>query len=344
MATRAAHNQGWNPSSHGTRAQEQGKRHREDGANRELDITSFGRTIPPADEDDSDGDDVAIMRRTVLQETVQHIAVHRPMYRELARDNLHRWATRERSPSGCAGLEVRVLPGDWGDVTLALTKEFGVTFAVLNMANAYCPGGGYVEGCPAQEENMFRRTDCHFSIKRDTLDTHEMYQDEMSEILNGERGQVYLDTANPRVCVRGSEDRSRDDLGYKWLNDDQVFAFYELRAAAQDLRGRRHFIKENARQRIAAQLDTLTKYGVRHAVLSAFGCGAFANPADAVAALYRDEIQCRLRDFDVIAFAIFAPGYGPDNFSPFAEVVRAAFPPKVARAAFPPSAELATAP
>ena len=53
-----------------------------------------------------------------------------------------------------------MLPGDWGDVTLALTKRYGKCFAVLNMANAYSFGGGYAHGQVAQEENMFRRTDC----------------------------------------------------------------------------------------------------------------------------------------------------------------------------------------
>jgi hypothetical protein len=60
---------------------------------------------------------------------------------------------------------------------------------------------------------------------------------------------------------------------------------------------------------------------VPHAVLSAFGCGAFHNPAHRVAKLYREEITARMADFAVIAFAIFAPGYGPDNYTPFAEVL-----------------------
>ena len=52
-------------------------------------------------------------------------------------------------------------------MTQKLTKVYGETFAVLNMANAYFPGGGYDEGMPAQEENMFRRTDCHFAVTTD---------------------------------------------------------------------------------------------------------------------------------------------------------------------------------
>ena len=43
-------------------------------------------------------------------------------------------------------------------MTHTLTKEYGVTFAALNMANAFSPGGGYAAGLVAQEENMFHRT------------------------------------------------------------------------------------------------------------------------------------------------------------------------------------------
>ena len=46
-------------------------------------------------------------------------------------------------------------------MTLELTRRYGTLFASLNMANAYGPGGGYTHGMVAQEENMFRRTDCH---------------------------------------------------------------------------------------------------------------------------------------------------------------------------------------
>ena len=70
----------------------------------------------------------------------------------------------------------------------------------------------------------------------------------------------------------------------------------------------------------AAQLDTLVEGGVRHAVLGAFGCGAFQNPAIEVAFLYQQELDRRLEHFERVAFAIFDAGYGPDNHSPFAAV------------------------
>jgi hypothetical protein len=257
-------------------------------------------------------------RRTVLRETL--LAFERSSdpnrYQDLARSNLARWKLGAEAPT--TEPYIAVLQNDWGEVTAALTRQFGTCFAVLNMANAYYPGGAYGEGAVAQEENMFRRTDCHFKVRADQLtDDGRRYSDRMVKLLSAHAGAVYLDADEPRVCIRGPEDRTRDDLGYSWLADAEVFPFYELRASAQDLRDGSHFSVEEARRRIAAQLDTLIGQGVRHAVLGAFGCGAFRNPASTVAKLYREEIGRRSHRFSVIAFAIFNAGYGPDNFSPF---------------------------
>jgi hypothetical protein len=258
-------------------------------------------------------------RRQVLRETIATFDQSTPpdRYHRLARQNLERWAVPSAvHESRC---RVDVIEGDWGDVTLSLTRSHGVCFAVLNMANAHVPGGAYVEGAAAQEENMFRRTDCHFRVGDEEFDRQrDRYHRGMTRLLSALDGRVYLDTERPRVCLRGAEDRSRSDLGYPWLSSDDVFPFLELRAAAQDLRDGARFDLGDARRRIAAQLDTLREHQIRHAVLGAFGCGAFRNPADRVARLYREEIAARSRDFAVIAFAIISAGYGPDNYTPFA--------------------------
>lgn len=259
-----------------------------------------------------------VRRRAVLKETLEAFTRTEPNhYHNLAAANLARWRASASAPPANGSVEVR--EGDWGAVTGALTRQHGVCFAVLNMANAFVPGGAYVEGTVAQEENMFRRTDCHFRVGPDEYDERiDRYLPETTELLSAANGRVYLDVETPRVCIRGPEDRGREDLGYAWLADDDVFPFFELRAAAQDLRGGAAFDESEARRRIAAQLDTLIDANIRYAILSAFGCGAFQNPADRVAALYRQEIDERRSAFSLIAFAIFAPGYGPDNYTPFA--------------------------
>ncbi len=259
-------------------------------------------------------------RRQVLGETIAAFGQSDPpdRYHLLARENLDRW--RAQSGGSESEFSVHVFPGDWGEVTRALTNTHGACFAVLNMANAYVPGGAYVEGAVAQEENMFRRTDCHFRVVDDEYDGRlDRYRPAVTSLLSAQNGVVYLDSQRPRVCIRGPEDRSRADLGYPWLAADQVFPFFELRAAARDLRDGSDFDPQDTRRRVSAQLNTLHNHRIRHVVLGAFGCGAFRNPADRVARIYREEIALRTADFSVVAFAIFSAGYGPDNYTPFAE-------------------------
>uniref|UniRef100_A0A7S3ZPB6 Microbial-type PARG catalytic domain-containing protein n=1 Tax=Pelagomonas calceolata TaxID=35677 RepID=A0A7S3ZPB6_9STRA len=104
-------------------------------------------------------DPAGYLRIEVLRDTLARLSTpdKRRAFHDLASKNLARWASGAQQPSSTV---VEVLPGDWGDVTLTLTKSYGRTFAVLNMANAYLFGGGYAHGQVAQEENMFRRTDC----------------------------------------------------------------------------------------------------------------------------------------------------------------------------------------
>lgn len=261
-------------------------------------------------------------RREVLRETITAFeqADPRDFYHRLAGENLARWRSERRTAH--AGCHVEVLPGDWGDVALSFTREHGTCFAVLNMASAHLPGGAYVEGAVAQEENMFRRTDCHFRVGDDEYDVGvDRYRPTMIRRLSAHGGRVYLDTEYPRACIRGSEDQSRADLGYAWLPHEHVFPFFELRAAAQNLRDGSPFDREECRRRVAAQFDTLRERGIRHVVLGAFGCGAFGNPAERVAKVYQEEIRKRRADFAVIAFAVFSAGYGPDNYPPFKEAI-----------------------
>ena len=255
------------------------------------------------------------VRRRVLHETLAAITdpVARAERHSVAQGNLERWTAAVRSLGGPRGKRtvVRVLPGDWGDVAGALTREFGAMFAVLNMANGSRFGGGYLEGCGAQEENMFRRTDCHFA--NEGVDRAGRYDWRTSNLVNGGHGRVFLDVDRPRLCVRGREEAGAPGLGYRWLGKSEVFPFLELRSAAQDLRGGRPFDRALCQRHVEAQLATLEAGGVRHVVLSAFGCGAFENPAAEVARCYRNALSRRLGSFDVVAFAIFNPGYGPDG-------------------------------
>jgi hypothetical protein len=255
-------------------------------------------------------DEKTIIRKWVIHDTLKKFETNN--YHIHAQNNITRWVNDKAKQVAIGPCKIFVEKGDWGATTLKYTKQYGKIFACLNMANALTFGGGYIKGSPAQEENMFRRTDCHFS--NNTQDGH--YTHEMQDLINGVDGRVYFDWRNPRVCIKGEEDSNKKTLGYELLGTNDIFPFYELRTAAIDLRPRNDghpanvWDEENARARIVAQLETLIVHKVQYAILGAFGCGAFLNnPAD-IAKLYKEEIEYRKNHFKVIVFPIYV---GYDN-------------------------------
>jgi len=283
------------------------------------DIESFGRRLEDPRDWGKSGPEPE-KRRKVLIQTLLALGTqsHRDSKRKLASENVASWSRDSAARKTC---KFQVISGDWGEVTLQLTRSYGITFAVLNMANAYVAGGGYTEGMPAQEENMFRRTDCHFGVDEKEYDQQaDRYRPQFTQLINAADGMVFLDVAQVRTCIRGPEVHDDAFLGYPWLPDADVFPFYELRSAAVDLRGGLRFSKDECTKRIQAQIDTLIKSEVRHAVLSAFGCGAFLNPPETVAQCYCDILKAHEKDFDCVAFAVYYPGYGDDNFTVFKQI------------------------
>lgn len=263
-------------------------------------------------------------RRDVLRDTVSRLDTEQKREEALnrARENHEHWKGNSRNPT--ISTKVSVIAGDWGCITAERSKMSGTIYAVLNMANAEIPGGSYLQGAAAQEENMFRRTDCHFYVTDEEMNSDKnRYTELMQQLINAEVGKVYLDTENPRVCIKGPETANAG--GYDNLEPTDYFQFYELKSAADNLRvGDNEYLpfnEDSMRRKIAAQLDTLIEAGIRNVVLSAFGCGAFGNPASKVAQIYKEELARRPGHFDDVVFAIYNPGYGPDNFKEFQNIL-----------------------
>ena len=199
-----------------------------------------------------------LLRQCVLQETLCAFAstFNTMTYHEIAHYNMIRfkeksqWKEIDKSTFGI----IKVINSDTLDAALSATKIFGERFTVLNMANATGFGGGYTHGRSAQEENIFRRTDCHFSMLRTDLSLKNpgnykyffTYEDDgnltMTQRIN--RGIVFKD--QPRVCIRRGESLVPGDnkppveilqlIHYKWLDYYDIFQFYEMRNAARDYR------------------------------------------------------------------------------------------------------------
>lgn len=274
-------------------------------------------------------------RVKILQRTLDLWNENNNIYTLYANSNMNKWMNKRTEFK-----QIKVVEGDWGEVTLRATKQYGQTFTVLNMANAYYAGGGYLDGAMAQEENIFRRTDCHFSLFKGGLapiilplknvlkETYSdqiksinengiLYTEKYTRLINGEDDVVFLDL-NKRTCFISKEITNDHFNSYKLMDPTEMFQFYEMRSAALNLKHVK-FDKELTRKRIRAQINSLNKLNLKHVILGAWGCGAFRNSPLEIAKIYKEELQ----NFNGVAiFAIYYAGYGPkDNYDIFKSVL-----------------------
>lgn len=209
--------------------------------------------------------------------------------------------------------------------------------AVLNMASRRNPGGGVHQGSGAQEENLFRRSNAFRSLYQ-FVDYGSEYGVERSTgasyPIPRESGGIF----SPRVTVF----RSAEPTGYVLLarpyrvNVLTVPAINEPALTARD--GQVRLTDDMARAtlvKIRAIFRIAACHGQADLVLSAFGCGAFKNPPQHVAELFREALQEPefAGVFRRVAFAIIddhnavRPESPEGNYVPF-ERVLAAFSPR----------------
>lgn len=182
---------------------------------------------------------------------------------------------------------------------------------VLNFANAYHPGGGFIHGAVAQEEMLCRCSTLYRSLICDKA--KEMY-----DYNNAHRGPDCSDylLVSPRVTV------FRDGNDYSLI---KPFETAVITAAAPDLYEEECMLSSGEVEEIfgrkienvlavsaVAQYETI--------ILGAWGCGAFGNDAEDVAKYFYDKL---LGDgyaglFKRIVFAIYCSRYeGNYNLTQF---------------------------
>lgn len=169
----------------------------------------------------------------------------------------------------------------------------------LNFASAKNPGGGFMRGSEAQEENLAKSSGLYPCLlrapqyyKRNRACGSAFYRDDM----------IY----SPRVPV------FRDD-NYALL--DRIFSVDMLTAPAVN----RGAVKENAPERLGEvesvmlhRMDLLLNLAARQGqtvlVLGAWGCGVFANRADEMAGWFASHLLQGGRYegvFDLVSFAVY---------------------------------------
>ncbi|RIB19969.1 hypothetical protein C2G38_2244844 [Gigaspora rosea] len=216
---------------------------------------------------------------------------------------------------------IEVYNGDCLSYALDLKKKLGLNPIVLNMANDQVPGGNYLYGAGAQEENLFRRTNL--------FQYHEPKRNEWYPIPNA--GGIYCPNA---TVIRASEQEN-----YMFLDVPEKMSFVAVAALCQptlvtDSDGNVTLTDDNkelTRQKIRSMLNIGLDNGHDSIVLSAFGCGAFSNPPSTIAQLFHEIISQEYaggaenlpKTYRHIGFAIFDDESasqwkdGEGNFLPF---------------------------
>ncbi|MFE3205399.1 TIGR02452 family protein [Embleya sp. NPDC059237] len=185
--------------------------------------------------------------------------------------------------------------------------------AVLNFASARNPGGGYLRGARAQEEDLCRNSLLYPCLLRapDYYAAHRAGPD-----------LLYSDRViwSPDVPVH------RDEHG-RLL--DEPFPVSFLTCAAPDAgetlqrdpaaHGR---VRETLRRRAGRVLTVAHHHGARRLVLGAWGCGVFRNDPREVAGAFHDHLApdgAFAAAFEHVVFAIHDPSPDSPNRTAFTE-------------------------
>lgn len=172
---------------------------------------------------------------------------------------------------------------------------------LLDMASEHHPGGGVANGAFAQEEFL-----CLISNLYPTLQKHaDLYPIKDPFIL--ERISFFKDRPTPT---------NKQCFSQPYVGSVLVSAAFRLSSPQQ-------YDEKAAREmytRIYKMLCLAQQAGYRNLVLSAFGCGAYHNPPDQIAGIFRYLLlDCRMSSyFEHVIFAVLDDG---NNYEIFTKVL-----------------------
>lgn len=210
----------------------------------------------------------------------------------------------EREPPLRRGrCSVRVAEQDMLEVAGHYAK-LGKRVAVLNMAAAGSPGGGFKAGMGAQEENLHRRSDAvrfTFDQRREHYPLHQ------------------------EVCLI-SEDvtvfRGKEADGYPLIDPFRI-VLLSCAAVSHPRLERNRYVWEEDWKLMQRKITTIVKAAeaarCEVAIFSAFGCGAFANPPDAVARMFEDAL--RRAELEEVVFCIIEDHNTRREHNPYGNVM-----------------------
>lgn len=218
-----------------------------------------------------------------------------------------------QKPQVAGGTQILVQKGD----CLAKAEELvqqGYHPAVLNFASAGHPGGGVQTGARAQEETICRRS----TLTRSIFSMDAKYASQYGYPLFD--GNHYpLTTSLDFSMIYSPEVTVFRGAGQDYTLMEQPFNIAVITNAALNLRGRHSMrltpdghmpdeAKDITRNKIRAILRVGLVKGHDSLVLGAFGCGAFCNPPQEMAQLFKEVMEeSEFKDrYRLILFAILS--------------------------------------
>ena len=175
---------------------------------------------------------------------------------------------------------------------------------VLNMASDWKPGGGVWKGSRAQEEDLFRKTNYFMTLDKRRLP-------ENAYPLKGVN-MIY----SPNVSVI-------KDSNYNYVDQPYQVDFVACPAIRNPTIERRNGIEEHyaheadeylMEQRIELIYKLAYAKGHDSMILGALGCGAFHNPVEAVAGIFKKMNKKYKGCFKCIGFPVFSTAENPNYY------------------------------
>ena len=187
---------------------------------------------------------------------------------------------------------------------------------VLNMANAYHPGGGWLHGALAQEEVLCYRSSLSFTLKRRFYPIPD-------------KAGIYSPTV---LIIRESLAQGHDLLDLSHPEELPVLSFVSVAAIrdpaiSRTLAGKEKYEHDRDRDMMKEKMRVILRIaaatGHRRLVLGALGCGAFGNPRAEVARCWREVFEEGEFEgvwWESVVFAVMEEGGkwdGDGNFGEF---------------------------
>jgi TIGR02452 family protein len=204
--------------------------------------------------------------------------------------------------------------------TLTAARKFceaGLRTAILDFANPLEPGGGVLRGAEAQEESICRVSNLYNCLASRNAAPYYEYHNKM-RTANGD-ADMFIGTGrtiySPGVVVLDDNPEALLDTVPGWNQVDVITCAAPLFASRDSilpLGDLEHIFRARIRNILEAAIESETEA----LVLGAFGCGAFMNPPQVVAKVFRGLfLEERYRHaFRRVVFAVIT-NYGNIDLS-----------------------------